>query len=310
MEICEVTSGEYDTLFTSAACFNKAAFNKLNAYRCDELFCLVFKDKKIRLGLVAGLQGKCLSSPFSAPFGGFATKDSNIQITYIEESVDLLEQFCRERHLSSVNMTLPPLFYDPTFLTKVMHVLYRKQWRLNQVDLNFFYNLTDKQPTHSKLTYSARKNLNVALKQPFTFEKGNTSDHLAAAYEIIRQNRALKGFPMRMTGLQMQETSTVVSIDSFLIRYNGMPVAAAIVYQVTPTIIQVVYWGDLPEFAPFRTMNYLTNKLFTFYAEKGYSLIDVGTAMHGSIPNYGLCEFKESVGSDILPRCAFVKELY
>ena len=161
MKIFEVTPNEYDAIFTGATCFNKATFNLLNASKCDEVCYLIFKDKKVRLGLVAGRQGTSLSSPFSAPFGGFTVLDSKIQIPYIEEAVDLLEAFSKDRQLTSINIMLPPLFYDVSFLTKVTHVLYQKNWRLDQVDLNYYYNLSamGKEETKPQMAYNAKKNL-------------------------------------------------------------------------------------------------------------------------------------------------------
>jgi len=311
MEIIEVTPKEYDTVFKKAPCFNKAAFNTLNAGKCDEVYYLFFKDKKVRLGLIAGKQGQVLASPFSAPFGGFSTLESKLQIPYIEEGLDLLEEFCRIRNLGSISITLPPLFYDEAFLTKVTHALYQKKWHLDQLDLNFFFNLDimGNEDSTSIMTYSARKNLKAALRNPFTFSHGQTEEYIEAAYEVIRINREMKGYPLRMTRQQMLETSKVIPVDSFLVHLEGRLAASAIVYQATEQIPQVVYWGDLAEFTGYRTMNFLTYRLFGHYHEKGFRILDVGTSMLDNLPNYGLCEFKESVGCNILPRCCFMKEI-
>jgi len=37
--------------------------------------------------------------------------------------------------------------------------------------------------------------------------------------------------------------------------------------------------------------------------------IDIGPSTENSIPNYGLCEFKESIGCDISPKYTFYKYL-
>jgi len=277
MEIIEVTPKEYDTVFKKTPCFNKADYNTLYADKCDEVFYLFFRDKKIRLGLIAGRQEKTMVSPFSAPFGGFSTLESKIQIPYIEEATDLLENFCRQKNICCVSITLPPLFYDESFLTKVTHALYQKQWHLDQLDLNFFFNL-DKMSNEgdsSIMTYSARKNLKVALRNPFTFSHGQTDNYIETAFEIIRINRETKGYPLRMTRQQMLETSKVVPVDSFLVHLEGRLAASAIVYQATEQIPQVIYWGDLEEFTGLRTMNFLTYKLFCHYYEKGFKILDV-----------------------------------
>lgn len=312
MEIIEVTPKEYNSVFKKALCFNKADFNILNAKNCDEILYLFFKDKKVRLGLIAGINGQELSSPFSAPFGGFTTLDSRINIPYIEESVNILEEYCFNRNINTIKITLPPLFYDTSFLTKVTHVLYQKNWNLDQLDLNYYYNLnllSNKEDTISRMSVNARNKLNNSLKHQFTFEYGYSSEMLEKAFEIVGINRENKGYPLKMTRSQMIKTAEVVPIKSFIAKLNGKSVGSAIVYQVNPIIPLVVYWGDLPEFASFRTMNYLTYKIFEHYYEKGFKLIDIGTAMIDNIPNYGLCEFKESLGCNILPRCCFTKEL-
>ena len=67
----------------------------------------------------------------------------------------------------------------------------------------------------------------------------------------------------------------------------------------------MIYWGDLPEYASNRTMNFLSFKVFEYYYLKGYGMIDVGTAMLDKKPNHGLCDFKESIGCDIQPKSTF-----
>lgn len=307
MEIIEVKAQEYDSIFRDVPCFNKAAFNLLNEYKCDRLHCFIFKDRKVRLGLIAGQIGDIISSPFSAPFGGFSALDHKIQIPYIEESVDLLEKFCCETGIKRIEITLPPFFYGATILTKVNHVLYRKKWSLDQLDLNYFIKL--KADLRSMMTYSARKNLKKSFDSAFSFESGESDDDLEKAYEIIRINRELKGYPLRMTLKQVMDTSRIVNVDSFLVKLDGIAIASAIVYHVTDKIPQVVYWGDDVEYSDLRTMNFLTYHLFEYYLKKGFGLIDVGTAMIDNIPNYGLCEFKESIGCEAFPRSCFTREL-
>jgi hypothetical protein len=311
MEIVNIKPKEYDQIFKDVPCFNKAAFNILNSGKCDEVFYMIFKDRKVRLGFIAGRQGKMLSSPFSAPFGGLSTLDSKINIPFIEEALDLIEDFCHIRNISKISITLPPLFYDEAFLTKVTHALYQKNWHLDQLDLNFFFNLDlmGSEDNTSFMSYSARKNLKSALKNPLIFSHGKNDEDIRAAYEIIRINRETKGYPLRMTEQQIIDTSKILPVDSFFVYYNDEPVASALVYQVTKKIPQVVYWGDLADFSGYRPMNFLTYNLFNYFHGIGFKTLDVGTAMLDNMPNYGLCEFKESVGCKILPRCSFTKEI-
>ena len=45
------------------------------------------------------------------------------------------------------------------------------------------------------------------------------------------------------------------------------------------------------------------------YKEKGISLIDIGTSTVDGVPNFGLCDFKESIGCNCSPKINFVKEI-
>lgn len=50
--------------------------------------------------------------------------------------------------------------------------------------------------------------------------------------------------------------------------HNGTDVAAAQVFKVTEDVAQVIYWGDLRQYASLRTMNFLAYKVFKYYYQK------------------------------------------
>lgn len=310
MEITPVSPQTFDTHFSNATCFNRATFNLLNSDLCDGVHCLLFGDSKTRMGLVAGRRENNLLAPFSAPYGGFVTTDSKIPVAYVEEAVSLLEKYAVQTGINRIEMVLPPLFYDPAFLTKVMHVLHRQNWSMLDLDLNFYVDLASTSASnHYGMTYSARKHLKTASIHNFRLIKGTTKKDLSLAYDIIAKNRSGKGYILSMTKERLINTAEIVDMDCFLLQLDGQYVASAIVYQVTPTIPLVVYWGDLPGYETFRTMNYLTHGVIDSYRKRGFRILDTGTAMLGGSPNHGLCAFKESIGCAISPRCRFVKEL-
>jgi len=46
-------------------------------------------------------------------------------------------------------------------------------------------------------------------------------------------------------------------------------------------------------------MNFLSFNVFNYYKDLGIEIIDIGHSTEDSIPNNGLCEFKESIGCSI-----------
>jgi len=101
----------------------------------------------------------------------------------------------------------------------------------------------------------------------------------------------------------------VVPVDFFLVKKETDDIAAAVVFHVADGIVQVVYWGDLPAYAECKTMNFLSYHLFEYYQKKGIRIIDIGPSTENSIPNHGLCEFKESIGCSIGIKTEFYKSL-
>jgi hypothetical protein len=192
MEIREISAKAYDELFPHALCFNKAAFNRMNDKKCEEVHYLIFIENKIRLGLIIGSREACWESPFSAPFGGFSTLQSGIRIHYIEQAVDALEQYAFKCHARKLVMTLPPLFYDEAFLTKTAHVLYRQNWLLDQFDLDYYCYLSAQNDLLAMMSATARQKVRMALRSPFTFEVGEGIKSIGMAYDIVARNRSEK----------------------------------------------------------------------------------------------------------------------
>ena len=74
--------------------------------------------------------------------------------------------------------------------------------------------------------------------------------------------------------------------------------AAAMIYHVAHEIVQVIYWGDLPQARHARAMNHLAWRIFGWYAHNrpDIRIIDIGPASSDGIRNEGLCQFKLSLG--------------
>ena len=307
MEIFEVTDKRFDEVVIKPYhVFGKASFNKLNINKVERVYYLLFGDTKIRLGLIGGSKGNVFSSPFSAPFGGFTYISGDVRLQYIEEAVKLFIHWSKGKGFSIINFILPPMYYNTSFVSKQLNCLWREGFILSDVELNFSINLgrIDNDFTE-RLWRNARKNLRIAMNSRLKFHKCNSNFENEIAYEIISRNRSYHGYPLRMTFQNIIDTSLILKSESFLINdSNDNSLASAIVFHITEEIVQVVYWGDLPGYSELKLINYLSYKLFEFYKNSGKKHIDIGHSTVNSIPNYGLCEFKESLGCDINPRYA------
>ena len=301
MEIIESSQKEYQNVFNDTYhIFNSVIFNELNKDKCQEIKYLLFKDSKIRLGLILGRKDNNFLSPFSAPFGGFSFKDDQIQIQKIEDSLIELDKYCQKNKIKSIKIVLPPLFYNQTFISKLISCANRDNFQY-EIDLNYSFNsekFNDKY-IEKILWVNSRRNLNIAQKQNFIFKRCDNLNEFKTAYDIIKQNRQLRGFPLRMSFDQVLKTIKIINCDSFLLYFDQKIIASAIVFHVAKEVVQVIYWGDLPKYYDKKTMNFLSYKIFEYYKNSGIKIIDIGPSTEKGIPNYGLCEFKESIGCDV-----------
>jgi hypothetical protein len=310
MEVLEVNAETYAQAFPKPShFFNAGGFSALNSYKCDGVFYLVFKDSKIRLGITFGVRNNILCSPFSAPFGGFEPASEDIRLSQIDAALKALEDWARSKKFDGIRIVPPSFFYNPNFLNKMDNCLFRSGYQKANIELNYQFPTDKLDDNYQNLIwYNAKKNLNRSLKSGFSFEKLASEDS-KLAYDVIAQNRKERGFPLRMTWEQVSETTAIIPADFFLVKKEEEKVAAALVFHVADQIVQIIYWGDLPQFSEYKTMNFLSYNVFKYYKEQGIKMIDIGPSTENSIPNYGLCEFKESIGCDINIKTEYFRKL-
>jgi len=311
MEIIEASYVEYHKIIPAPYyVFGGALFNQLNEDKCDAVYYLLFKDSKYRIGLIGGVREAVFISPFSAPFGSFVFLQKDIRISAIEEALSMLNGWAISKKLNGIQLTLPHTIYHPDFISKQINCLYRSAYQVTKIDLNYSFD-TDlfAKDYAASIWHNARKNLKIALTANFAFKVCDSMESKFQAYQVIQQNREARGFPLRMSWDQVCSSASIIPADFFLVfNQDETPAAAAIVFYVTQEIVQVIYWGDLPQYAPYKTMNFLSFKVFEYYHQKNIRVIDIGPSTENSIPNHGLCEFKESIGCSVTPKFTFSKK--
>lgn len=310
MEILELDVLEYEKLFPKPYhIFNTAKFNDLNKSKCEKVYYLAFKDSKVRLGIILGLKDGVLNSSFSAPFGGFQFLKEDIGINQIDQSLAALDKWALLNQFKGVKIIFPPIFYNINFLTKLNNSLYRANFQNINLDINYQFPTNKFDENYlNRIWYNAKKNLKRGVNANLSFHKLN-DDEGEIAYNIIAENRKQRGFPLRMTWEQVNETIAIIPADFFVVKNENNHIASAIIFRVTDDIVQVIYWGDLPQFSEYKTMNFLSYEVFKYYKDSEIKFVDIGPSTENSIPNHGLCEFKESIGCDLSLKYSFYKKI-
>ena len=193
----------------------------------------------------------------------------------------------------------------------MINCLYRKKFSISNIELNYSFDLDNFNDRYlDNIWHNARKNLKKSLGCGLKFIKCCDINEKLQAYEIIKFNRTSHGFPIKMTWDQVAKTVTIVKSDFFVVRtLDDELVASAIIFHVSDKIVQVIYWGDMPKSNADRTMNFLSYKVLEYYKNTNIKYVDIGPSTEDSLPNYGLCEFKESIGCFIMPKFTMKYEI-
>ncbi|MCI8377468.1 MAG: hypothetical protein HFH72_02995 [Lachnospiraceae bacterium] len=310
MELLEITAEKYGELCGRCRYFyNSKDFHGLNEEKVEQVVYFLFKEKKNKLALAAGIDKGVLKMPYSAPFAVFEAMQKYIKIEEIDQTLCLLDEYADRHAVSQIFFRCPPAFYDVCFLSKLQNSLLRNGYQLAVCDLNYQFRLDKEEPYMDLLHRNAKKNLKQAMQREFVLFHCDTNEEKEEAYRIIAANRKSKGYPLRMTYAQVMATVQFTSHDFFILKLGDIGIAAAIVFQVTSECYQVIYWGNLSGKESVRPMNYLSYKLYHYYKEKGIRFLDIGPSTEDGLPNYGLCDFKESIGCEVDTKNTYIKRI-
>ncbi len=300
MQVIEVTSDEYNSYNFHSHVFNSLVFAEYNKNKCDEVKFLIFKDSKIRFGLIAGIKNNILKSPFSAPFGGLVCKGNNIKHNIYFSAIASLNEYKDIKKLASIEIFLAPSFYHKNDYAKITTALLMNNYQIDFIDINHSFNLENFNANYlSFIEHNARKSLKIGVNKKLNFHICNTLEEKKNAYDIIKQNRQERAFPLKLTYADILGTIEFVKSFFFTVSISESTfIASAICYEVQKGIIQVIYWGNLTQYSEYKSINFLSFKIFEYFKELEYKIVDIGPSSEKGIVNFGLSEFKESIGCD------------
>ncbi|MBR1942918.1 hypothetical protein IJ843_04205 [bacterium] len=296
MDIIEADKETYSKIVSNPFCkFETAEFADLNKSKVDEVKYFIFNNGKNRFALIGGIKNNILKFPFSASFSCFSEITKKNKIEYYTEAVKAIVNWAEEKEISKIIFNTPPIFYDVEHISKMQNALLNTGFEQTEYNLNYEFYLKDFDENYlSKIQRNARKNYNTALRNNLVFEK---TDDIETVYNVIKQNRVEKGYPLWMSLDDIIETSKIIPSDYFLVKASdGTPVAAAFVHDINGEIVRVNYWGDIRKYEEMRPINFLSYNLFKYYKEQGKKVVDIGPSTNDGVPDYGLCNFKESLG--------------
>lgn len=306
----EVAANQYQALVHPLIVFDSGKFNGLNRHKVDKVRYFLFRDRKYRFAVCVGQKDDAFFVPFSAPFSTFVSLKEKWRVLQLENTIECFDTFAARAGIRYVEIVLPPPIYAESLVSSLQNILLRKGYMVECQELNFSIRLNFEamEDYVVSLPSNGKKNLRIARECDLRLHQCKSIDEKRAAYEIIKRNREWKGYPLRMNWDQVLATIAVVKHDFHMVEKDGAGIAAAMVFYVTKEVAQIIYWGDIPGAAAWKTMNYLACCLVDYYRGKGMKYLDIGPSTEKGVPNYGLCDFKSSIGCET--QAKFVMKKY
>jgi len=282
--------------------FDTVEFHKYHQSTVDEVWLVEMQSNADILGMIyMGIKFKEAFTPYSSPFSliylkkNYTIKDA---ITFFDSVIKVL----LIKEVKKLHVTLPPSIYDPKLITVLSTAMFSNGFKILSLELNSHFVLNQFSNIDSykkRLSASKRKYLNQSIKNGLKF---NVLDFKNAhtAYEIIKINRTQKKYPLKMTIKHVLDLANMNpnKVRFFAVGYESNDIASAIVFDITDTISQVIYWGDNSTYSSLNPMVYLAFKLIEFYKDLGKSILDLGPSSENGKINEGLASFKKSIGAE------------
>lgn len=281
--------------------FNEVAFFKLHAAPTDAYIQLVNKHEKVLATMCVyntEQQGQ-YRSPKRGTFGSVALHQS-LELPVLEAFIACILNYLREKKAAAFSIKLPPYSHDLALSSLMSNILLRNGFALTNHELNYHMDVTD-EAMIDRVSYGNKKRINKCKKNGFVAQQHALTD-IAKVYEVIKVNRARKGFPMTMTLAQMLEMTALFPERYYLfsVRHQtesaDMMVASAICIALSNTVLYVFYWGDIAGYERYSPITLLATKIYECCQQAGFTQLDVGTSSLNGEPSYGIAQFKRNLG--------------
>jgi hypothetical protein len=284
--------------------FGDPAFHDLNAVPEAARWRYEHRDGGRLVGVLSGVvTDGVLLSGHSAPFGGpdLVRDDPTVDdvVGLVGGALDRL----RAEGITGARIRCRPAEYSAAE-PLVEYALLQAGFDVEHCDLNQVIDLGALGPDGDPLTLLGRKrarDVRADLTLPFELTEAGDPEEVAVCQRILAANRAAHGRPEGLSAgyLVRARAAFPDRVHIWLLRCADRPVAAAVVYRVMADVDLLVAWGDDAAHGLQRSpMNLLAHQLVERSLATGARVLDLGPSSEkDGQPNFGLAQFKRSVGA-------------
>jgi hypothetical protein len=275
--------------------FNSPEFFRLHAGRSGSYFQWQIKGKaRLTLHLTETAVG-VYRSPARGTFGGLSCS-ADASMGDLVDFLAAVQTHLLGRGVRTLEILLAPMQHDLASCSSQYFVLRSMGFNESLVDLNYAMEV-DTQAFAERVSYANRKRLNKCRREGYQACQVGP-ERLPEVYAVIAENRASKGYPITMTESLLQDMQTLFpkALELFACESDGRMLAAAICLRLTPDVLYVFYWGDLPGYAQNSPVVMLAESIYLSCQDRNIRMLDAGTSTLDMQLSHGLINFKRGLG--------------
>jgi hypothetical protein len=281
--------------------FNEPAYFKLHATAPGDLYAQLVRRSDNKVGATIAFYEEAdhvFTSPRRGSFGGLGGNEA-LELPAIESFLRTLFDHLKATGAREIRLKCPPISHDLPLSSIVANVMLRGGASLASFEINQDM-VIDTRSFRERVGYGNRKRIQKCLREGF-FAAELDLDAFERAYELIRDNRDRRHYPMTMTAEQLRamfyafpQRLRIFAVHS----ESEQPrmLAASICIELSPSVLYVFYWADAAGMESHSPVALLASCIYEFGQRRGFRVLDVGTSTVAGEPNQGLMRFKRDLG--------------
>lgn len=291
--------------------FNTAAYFRFHAKDAPAwYFRLVDTEKGTPLCVAHFTQKEpgFFRSPLRGTYGGIEVLGGDVSA--IDVFVAQVEEHLRTAGAKTVELALAPFAHNPNRSALVLNVLLRHGYTIVRQDINYHLPV-DAEPLLEKMERNNKKRVRKCQREGCVFSQCTSEAEFAQVYDVIRQNRQSKGFPVTMDFEHLMTMKKMFPDvwQFFATRRGDTMIASSVCIRIHPNVLYVFYWGDLPSEHAYSPVAFHAENLYRYCQQEKIGILDIGTSTDSGVPNVGLMTFKSRLGCQLSPKLVMSKTL-
>jgi hypothetical protein len=232
----------------------------------------------------------------SSTFGGF-TISRPVSGDALISFIGMIEAwFIKNTDANTLKISLPPHSSGYSCPDYQFYCLYTQNYSIQACNLSYAIEIKELE-FDDLVSQGNLKRIKKCIKENLSVSAVGL-ERLSNIYEVILNNRRLKGYPMSLSFDILEEQVRLFhkKFKLFIVECDGVVIAAAITIMLSPATLYVLYWGDALEYRSYSPIVLLCREIYQYCSQSNIRYLDIGTSTIDREPNFGLMDFKTDLG--------------